>query len=203
MALLGDETSVRDLLQDVFLKLATGRVDPADIGNERAYLLRMVHHAAIDRLRRTKVRRDHAEQSLPISSSAAPSPTARPSASSWKKPSNNSPPNSAKSSSSNSGRNAPSRKFPASAPNTAASRYRYVLDKLRNLLRRDLSPETFLKPTDFWKFPQEGADVGFHESKLSDSLSIVEGPDFQLRAGQCREPCSRSGGSSVVDFCNL
>lgn len=60
LALLRDEASVRDVLQDVFLKLAQGRLENADISDERAYLLRMVRHAALDRLRRDKVRRDHA-----------------------------------------------------------------------------------------------------------------------------------------------
>ena len=60
MALLRDETAVRDVLQDVFLKLAEGRANLSDPGAERAYLLRMVHHAALDRMRRTKVRQEHA-----------------------------------------------------------------------------------------------------------------------------------------------
>ncbi len=62
MALLRDETVVRDVLQDVFLKLAEGRGNSGEAENERAYLLRMVHHAAIDRMRRAKVRQDHAAQ---------------------------------------------------------------------------------------------------------------------------------------------
>jgi RNA polymerase sigma-70 factor (ECF subfamily) len=62
MALLRDENAVRDILQDVFLKLAEGRGNSGDPENERAYLLRMVHHAAIDRMRRAKVRQDHATQ---------------------------------------------------------------------------------------------------------------------------------------------
>ena len=74
MALLGDEPAVRDLLQDIFLKLAAGRLDGAAIENERAYLLSMVRHAAIDRLRRTKVRRDHAEQVRPELFETSPDP---------------------------------------------------------------------------------------------------------------------------------
>lgn len=60
LALLRDETAVRDLLQDVFLKLAQGRVATVEITDERSYLLRMIRHGALDRLRREKVRRDHA-----------------------------------------------------------------------------------------------------------------------------------------------
>jgi RNA polymerase sigma-70 factor (ECF subfamily) len=58
LALLRDEASVRDLLQDLFLKLAEGRLEDSDISDERAYLLRMVRYAALDRLRREKVRSD-------------------------------------------------------------------------------------------------------------------------------------------------
>ena len=60
LALLRDEASVHDLLQDIFLKLANGRGEAMEAHSERAYLLRMVHHGAIDRMRRDKVRRDHA-----------------------------------------------------------------------------------------------------------------------------------------------
>jgi RNA polymerase sigma-70 factor (ECF subfamily) len=62
LALLRDENAVRDILQDVFLKLAEGRGMASEADNERAYLLRMIHHAAIDRMRRAKVRQDHADQ---------------------------------------------------------------------------------------------------------------------------------------------
>ena len=60
MAMLREEAAVHDVLQDVFLKLAEGRGFAGEPDNERAYLLRMVHHAAIDRMRRNKVRQDHA-----------------------------------------------------------------------------------------------------------------------------------------------
>jgi RNA polymerase sigma-70 factor (ECF subfamily) len=62
MALLRDVAAVKDLLQDVFLKLAEGRGDVETASSERAYVLRMVHHAGLDRLRRMKVRQDHAAQ---------------------------------------------------------------------------------------------------------------------------------------------
>lgn len=74
MALLRDEPVVRDLLQDIFLKLASGHIDAATIENERAYLLRMVHHAAIDCMRRAKVRRDHAQQTPPDLFEGCPDP---------------------------------------------------------------------------------------------------------------------------------
>jgi RNA polymerase sigma-70 factor (ECF subfamily) len=74
LALLSDESAVRDLLQNVFLKLAAGKLDGTAIENERGYLLRMVHHAAIDCLRRNKVRRDHAELAVPALFESHPDP---------------------------------------------------------------------------------------------------------------------------------
>ena len=65
MALLRDEAAVRDILQDVFLKLAEGRVPMESIDNGRGYLLKMVHHAAVDLMRRSKVRSDHAAAKYP------------------------------------------------------------------------------------------------------------------------------------------
>ncbi len=64
LAILRDEAAVRDVLQDVFLKLAAGKLEATWIGNLRAYLLRMVHHAALDLLRRRKVRTDHAMKTV-------------------------------------------------------------------------------------------------------------------------------------------
>lgn len=62
LVVLRDEAATRDVLQDIFLKLAEGKVDLTGIGNERSYLLKMVHHAALDLLRRRKVRLDHARE---------------------------------------------------------------------------------------------------------------------------------------------
>ena len=78
MALLRDEAAVRDILQDVFLKLAEGRVPMESIDNGRGYLLKMVHHAAVDLMRRQRI--------PAISSSAARTRIARHSGSNWKRP---------------------------------------------------------------------------------------------------------------------
>lgn len=138
MALLRDESAVRDLLQDVFLKLASGRIDPALIENERAFLLRMVHHAAIDQMRRTKVRRDHADQSPPDLFERSPDPDREEFRLQLEQALQQLP--------------AEQREVVVLKlwqeltfeeisricdipPNTAASRYRYGIDKLRNLLR--------------------------------------------------------------------
>lgn len=61
MVMLRDEAAVKDLLQDLFAKLADGRAGWRDESTERAYLMQMVRRAAIDTTRREKVRRDHAE----------------------------------------------------------------------------------------------------------------------------------------------
>jgi len=61
MTLLRDRAAVHDVIQDVFLRLAEGRGDAGVLENERAYLLKMVHHAAIDRIRKAKVRGEDRE----------------------------------------------------------------------------------------------------------------------------------------------
>lgn len=62
LVVLRDEAATRDVLQDIFLKLAEGKVDLRAIENERSYLLKMVHHAALDLIRRRQVRQDHVKQ---------------------------------------------------------------------------------------------------------------------------------------------
>lgn len=141
MALLRDESAVRDLIQDVFVKLAAGKMTLEDGNAERAYLLRMVHHAAIDRMRRDTVRREHAGRMAKLSGelfAASPDPDAEAFRVSLE---------------------CAMAKLPAEqrevvalklaegltfqeiaelcgiSLNTAASRYRYAIDKLRELLR--------------------------------------------------------------------
>ena len=51
-----NEADAKDLLQEFFIKL--GRLEwPEAVGNERAYLLRIAHHQAIDWMRRHRTRR--------------------------------------------------------------------------------------------------------------------------------------------------
>ena len=54
--------------------LGGGGVDVGGKDSERAYLLRMIHHGAIDRMRRDKVRRDHAEKKPAEIFQASPDP---------------------------------------------------------------------------------------------------------------------------------
>ncbi|MBX7211985.1 MAG: sigma-70 family RNA polymerase sigma factor [Verrucomicrobiaceae bacterium] len=56
-----NEADARDLLQDVFIKLA--RLDELDaLQNEKAFVFRLAHNIAIDWLRRRKVRWDSEER---------------------------------------------------------------------------------------------------------------------------------------------
>jgi RNA polymerase sigma-70 factor (ECF subfamily) len=57
------EADAKDLLQEFFIKLSRLTL-PADLDNERAYLLRIAHRLAIDWLRR-HASREKAEQSHP------------------------------------------------------------------------------------------------------------------------------------------
>lgn len=138
MALLRDEAAVRDILQDVFLKLADGRGNLDGIDSERAYLLRMVHHGAIDRMRRDKVRRDHAEKKPEEIFLSSPDPDREAFRRQLECALDQLPPEQ---------REVvilklwEERTFDEISQicgiplNTAASRYRYALDKLRGLLR--------------------------------------------------------------------
>lgn len=60
----GAEADAKDLLQELFVKLGRQSL-PQGIGNMRAWLLRMAHHQAIDWLRRHQVRR-RAEETAPV-----------------------------------------------------------------------------------------------------------------------------------------
>jgi RNA polymerase sigma-70 factor (ECF subfamily) len=51
-----DEADTRDLLQDVFVKLACDPARLAGVRDERAFLIRLAHNAAIDLMRRRGTR---------------------------------------------------------------------------------------------------------------------------------------------------
>ncbi len=59
----GGEADAKDLLQELFIKLARQAI-PHGIANMRAWLLRLAHHQAIDWLRKHQVRR-RAEEAAP------------------------------------------------------------------------------------------------------------------------------------------
>jgi RNA polymerase sigma-70 factor (ECF subfamily) len=58
----GEEADAKDLLQEFFIKLARKTV-PQDVMNMRAWLLQLAHHHAIDWLRRHRVRRRAEDES--------------------------------------------------------------------------------------------------------------------------------------------
>ena len=62
MNLLGDEHDTRDVLQEVFIKLARQPDLLAGVRDVRAFLLRLAHNAAIDQLRRRGTRGKYHEQ---------------------------------------------------------------------------------------------------------------------------------------------
>ena len=135
------EADTRDLLQEIFLKLAREPKRLAGVRDERAFLLRLAHNAAIDLMRRRGTRertREHfaAEITAPFAPSADPDEATfrhELSAALAELP--------------------PEQRAVAHlklwagltfeqiaaaldlSPNTAASRYRYALDKLRDRLR--------------------------------------------------------------------
>jgi RNA polymerase sigma-70 factor (ECF subfamily) len=57
-----DEADTRDLLQDVFVKLARDPGLLAGVRDERAFLIRLAHNAAIDLIRRRSTRDKTREQ---------------------------------------------------------------------------------------------------------------------------------------------
>ena len=71
------EADTRDVLQDVFVKLASRPALLDGIRDERGFLLRMAHHAALDGLRRRATRaRRHEAFSAEMDSIFAPSDSA-------------------------------------------------------------------------------------------------------------------------------
>ncbi len=109
-----DHEETRDLLQEVFVKLARRASAENKISDPRGFLLRIAHHTWVDLVRRRETGRriDAALAELPPEQAAVLHLKLR-----------------------------ERRTFEQIAtildipPNTAASRYRYGLDKIRNLLR--------------------------------------------------------------------
>jgi RNA polymerase sigma-70 factor (ECF subfamily) len=136
-----DEADTRDLLQDLFVRLARRPEQLEGVRNPRAFLLRLAHNLAVDMMRRRGARETKHDQ-LATASASLFAPAADPDEARF--------------------REALSRaleELPAEqraivhlklwegltfeviaelmsiSPNTAASRYRYGLDKLRERLR--------------------------------------------------------------------
>jgi RNA polymerase sigma-70 factor (ECF subfamily) len=136
-----DEADTRDLLQDLFIKLARQPELLHGVRDERAFLLRLSHNAAIDAMRRRGTRDKNYEQ-LTAESASAFAGSSDPDEQAFRHALSEAL-----------GELPPKQRavvhlklwegltFEAIAqaldlpPNTAASRYRYGLDKLRERLR--------------------------------------------------------------------
>ena len=136
-----NDADTRDLLQELFIKLARQPEALAGVRDERSFLLRLAHNAAIDLMRRRGTREKNYEQ-LAAESASAFAPGADPDEQSFRQ-----------------SLAAALGELPAGqravvhlklwegltfeqiagalglSPNTAASRYRYGLDKMRDRLR--------------------------------------------------------------------
>jgi RNA polymerase sigma-70 factor (ECF subfamily) len=66
-SILANEQAAKDVLQEVFVKLA--RSGLPEVENEKAWLYRLAHNAAVDQLRRSATRRDHHRASREASAS--------------------------------------------------------------------------------------------------------------------------------------
>jgi RNA polymerase sigma-70 factor (ECF subfamily) len=137
-----NEADTRDLLQEVFVKLAQRPNLLAGIDDHRAFLLRLAHNLAIDLIRRRATRERNYEQLAGDIGSCAFAPAAEPDSQVFRQ------------ALSEAMGDLPSEqravvhlklwegltfeqvsKVLQISPNTAASRYRYGLDKLRGRLR--------------------------------------------------------------------
>jgi len=132
-----DENDTRDLLQDIFIKLARDPKLLSGVRDERAFLIRLAHNAAIDMMRRRGTR-DKTREQFTAESISPFAPTNDPDEQTFRSALAELPPEQ---------RAVVHLKlwegltFEQIAemldipPNTAASRYRYGLDKLRECLR--------------------------------------------------------------------
>jgi len=69
-SILANEQAAKDVLQEVFVKLAGSGMP--EVENEKAWLYRLAHNRAIDQLRRSETRREHAHASRADSESSGP-----------------------------------------------------------------------------------------------------------------------------------
>lgn len=134
------ESEARDVLQEVFLKLARRGALPPGLREERGYLLRMVHHAVVDALRRRDVRsraEDEVRAELPVFAPSS-SPDEQAFRTELSAALGELPPDQRAVVHLKLWEGLTFERIAATLeipPNTAASRYRYGLDKLRDRLR--------------------------------------------------------------------
>jgi len=141
LQLTRSDADARDVLQEVFLQLARRGVLPAEVRDARAFLLRATHHAVVDRVRRRESRR-RTEDSLAAEPGPLFATTSDPDEAAFRGALAGAL-----------GELPPDQRAVVHlklwegltfdqiatlldlSPNTAASRYRYGIDKLRSLLR--------------------------------------------------------------------
>jgi len=136
-----DEADTRDLLQDIFLKLARDETLLRGVREERAFLIRLAHNAAIDLMRRRGTRdrtRDNLETELISPFAPAAEPDEQVFRDELAAALAELPPEQRAVAHLKLWEGLTFEQIAAAlelSPNTAASRYRYALDKLRGRLR--------------------------------------------------------------------
>ncbi|HZQ46175.1 MAG TPA: RNA polymerase sigma factor [Verrucomicrobiae bacterium] len=134
------EADTRDLLQEVFVKLARQPELLANVRDERAFLIRLAHNAAIDLLRRRQARvsnHDELREMAPLFATAT-DPDSQAFRENLARALSELPPDQRAVLHLKLWEGLTFDQIAAAldiSPNTAASRYRYGLDKLRDRLR--------------------------------------------------------------------
>jgi RNA polymerase sigma-70 factor, ECF subfamily len=136
-----DEADTRDLLQDVFVKLAREPQLLSGVRDERAFLIRLAHNAAIDLMRRRGTR-DRTKENFAAETISPFAPAGNPDEKFYREELSNAlaelPPDQRAVVHLKLWEGLTFEEIAAAleiSPNTAASRYRYGLDKLRGRLR--------------------------------------------------------------------
>ena len=136
-----DEADTRDLLQELFVKLARDAKLLHGVREERAFLIRLAHNAAIDLMRR-RATRDRTRENFAVEMTSAFASTDDPDEAAFRNELSAAlaelPPDQRAVAHLKLWEGLTFEQIAAVleiSPNTAASRYRYALDKLRDRLR--------------------------------------------------------------------
>src|SRR5580698_14961 len=133
-----DEADTRDLLQELFVKLARDARLLQGVREERAFLIRLAHNAAIDLMRR-RATRDRTRENFAVEMTSAFAPTDDPDEAAFRNELSAAlaelPPDQRAVAHLKLWEGLTFEQIAAAleiSPNTAASRYRYALDKMRD-----------------------------------------------------------------------
>jgi RNA polymerase sigma-70 factor (ECF subfamily) len=136
-----DEADTRDLLQELFVKLARNAQLLQGVREERAFLIRLAHNAAIDLMRR-RATRDRTRENFAVEMTSAFASTDDPDEAAFRTELSAAlaelPPEQRAVAHLKLWEGLTFEQIASAleiSPNTAASRYRYALDKLRDRLR--------------------------------------------------------------------